>query len=567
MRRANSIRIRILSVGLVLVAILLIAKLYSVQILQGPSYKAQADRQYNKGSGSHFNRGSIFFTNRDGELVSAATQKKGYLIALNTRLLEDPKYIYDQLSKTVLVDFDVFMAKANIKDDPHEVIASHVDENSGKFLIDQNLKGVNVTAEKWRYYPGDNLASHVLGFVGYKGNLNAGRYGLEKYYEDTLVRDDEKNFVNFFADIFTKVKKSISGEKFEGDIVTTIEPSLQILLQRELAKVNLNWNSSLSGGVIMDPKSGEIYAMAANPDFNPNSFGAEERIGVFPNPLVENIYEMGSIIKPLTLASAIDSGAISPETKYVDEGYVTIEGKKISNFDGKARGLVDMQEVLNQSLNTGAVFAMTKMGNDIFAKYMKEFQIGEETGIDLPNETPGLISNLDSPRKIEYATASFGQGIAMSPIGIARALSALANDGVLPSPHIVKKINYTTGLSKMIKLEEGRRVLKSETSKEISEMLVRVVDEALLGGKVKMANYSIAAKTGTAQVPNSVNGGYLENTFLHSFFGYFPAYAPRFLVFLFTVDPSAKYASQTLTSPFIDITKFLINYYEIPPDR
>ena len=184
----------------------------------------------------------------------------------------------------------------------------------------------------------------------------------------------------------------------------------------------------------------------------------------------------------------------------------------------------------------------------------------------MPNEAHGLIDNLDSPREVEHATAAFGQGIAMTHIETIRALSSLGNGGFLPNPHLVKKITYKLGGEKTIVSNPSVRVLKKETSDEITSMLIKVVDTALLGGTVKMPNYSIAAKTGTAQLVE--NGKYAEDKFLHSFFGYFPAYEPRFIVFLFNMYPKgAQYASETLTHPFIDIAKFLINYYELPPDR
>ncbi len=190
---------------------------------------------------------------------------------------------------------------------------------------------------------------------------------------------------------------------------------------------------------------------------------------------------------------------------------------------------------------------------------MINFGLGEKTGIDLPDEIKGNISNLDSPREIEAATASFGQGIAPTPIEFTMAFSALANGGYLVQPYIVE----TSQSQPVIR----RQVIKKETSEEITRMLVKVVDEALLGGTVKLDHYSIAAKTGTAQIPNENQKGYSEN-YLHTFIGYAPAYDPKFLVFLYLKKPQGvKYASHSLTPAFMDITKFLLNYYEIPPDR
>ncbi|MBU4479877.1 hypothetical protein KKG48_00325, partial [Patescibacteria group bacterium] len=202
------------------------------------------------------------------------------------------------------------------------------------------------------------------------------------------------------------------------------------------------------------------------------------------------------------------------------------------------------------------------------AKYMLSLGFGEETGVDLPNETYGLVSNLESSRDLEFATASFGQGIALTPVETVRALSVLANGGKLITPHLSQGIKYDIGLSRELLYEEGERVFKESTSDEITRMLVEVVDSALLGGTVKMEHYSVAAKTGTAQMAKEDGRGYYDNKYLHSFFGYFPAYDPQFLVFFYIVDPKeVNYASHTLTEPFVNLTKFLINYYEVPPDR
>jgi cell division protein FtsI (penicillin-binding protein 3)/stage V sporulation protein D (sporulation-specific penicillin-binding protein) len=228
-----------------------------------------------------------------------------------------------------------------------------------------------------------------------------------------------------------------------------------------------------------------------------------------------------------------------------------------------------MQEVLSQSLNTGVAFITGKMGNKKLREYfLDKYKMGEETGIDLPGEVAGLVSNLDSPRDIEYMTASFGQGIALTPIATVRALATLANGGKLVQPHIVKKIRYKTGLSKTFDYtDEIEQVLKPESAEEVTRMLVKVVDEVLAGGKEKMEHYSIGVKTGTAQIAKP-RGGYYEDRYLHSYFGYGPAYDAKFIVFLMTIEPKqAKYASQTLTEPFMDIMKYLLNYYDVPPDR
>jgi cell division protein FtsI/penicillin-binding protein 2 len=227
-----------------------------------------------------------------------------------------------------------------------------------------------------------------------------------------------------------------------------------------------------------------------------------------------------------------------------------------------------MQDVLNQSLNTGMVFAYQKLGKERMRDYMLSFGIKEKTGIDLPNETSGLVANLNSPRELEYANAAFGQGIALTPVELVRALSALSNGGILVTPHLGKKIKYDDGTEEDLMYPTKQTKISKETSEEITRMLVTVMDKSLKGGLGKIDNYSIAIKTGTAQVANNVTGGYYEDRNTHSFFGYLPAYDPKFIVFLYAVNPKGvPYAAQTWADPFLRVVKFLINYYELPPDR
>jgi cell division protein FtsI (penicillin-binding protein 3)/stage V sporulation protein D (sporulation-specific penicillin-binding protein) len=316
----------------------------------------------------------------------------------------------------------------------------------------------------------------------------------------------------------------------------------------------------------MNPKTGEIVAMALYPSFDPNHFGKERDLGIFKNDLVESVYEMGSIIKPLTMAVGIDLGVVNAKTTYNDKGFVTSDNRTFYNFDKKGRGVITLQEALAKSLNTGFAFVVDKVGIEKFGEYFRSFEIGQKTDIDLPNEVAGLASNLNSPRKIEYYTASFGQGIAFTPIGLTKAFASIANGGELVKPYVVKRYDYMIGGSKTVEPEIGKRVIKEDTARQVREMMVYNVDNSLFDGKAKNPRYSIGGKTGTAQIAE--NGKYAEDRFLHSFVGFLPASDPKFLVFLYTVNPrGVRYSSETLAQPFIDTTKYLINYYQIPPDR
>ncbi|OIO32200.1 hypothetical protein AUJ44_02910 [Candidatus Nomurabacteria bacterium CG1_02_47_685] len=547
---------------------ILIYQLVVVQIVRGDFYSERANNQYISRGDDVFDRGAIFFTEKSGEKVSAATVRSGFIIAINPSAISDAEAVYAALSSIVDINEDDFSAKAAKKDDQYEEIVNHLDVDTADRVRALGIDGVMLSKDNWRYYPGDDLAAHALGFVGYRGHELTGQYGLERYYNDVLSRSAVSFYVNVFAEIFSNIQLFDRNDKQKGDLITSIEPSVQNVLENQLNGVMERWSADSAGGVVMDPKTGIVYGLANMPDFDPNSYNMVSDPSVFPNPIIENVYEMGSILKPLTIAAGIDSGAITARTEYHDDGYIIVDGARISNYDGVGRGVVDMQHVLSESLNTGAVFTMNAMGKDVFRKYMFAYGLGDETGVDLPHEAAGLVNNLNSTRMIEYATASFGQGIAVTPIEMVRALAVLANGGVLATPHLIIGVNYEDGTSKNITPMDGEQVLKKETVDEVTKMLITVVDDALLGGAVKLDDYSIAAKTGTAQIARGDGRGYYDDRYLHSFFGYFPAYDPRFIVFLYVVYPKgALYSSHTLTYPFMDIAKFLLNYYNIPPDR
>jgi len=570
MKSSFLFRTRIIFFCISVFALILITKLFLVQVVHGSSYSERADRQYATPSSNIFERGTIYFSRKDGQLVSAAMQTTGFKLTINPVKIIDKELAFEKLSKILNLDRDEFLTKAEKENDPYEEIANHLSKEEADAISLLKIPGLFIYKEKWRFYPGINLASQSLGFVAYKGDDLGGRYGLERQYDGELSRDKNNPYINFFAEVFSNINKTLFNDQSkEGDVVTTIEPSVQGFLEKTLQNVKEKYQIDSIGGIIMNPQDGAIYALSNKPDFDLNNFSKVNSASIFANPLVESVYEFGSVVKPLIMAGALDVGVVAASTIYDDKGSVIVENKEIFNFDKKARGVVNMQEVLNQSLNTGMVFVYHKLGKEKLRDYMLSYGIKEKTGIDLPNETSGLVSNLiNSPRDIEYANAAFGQGIALTPIELIRALASLSNGGNLVVPHLVQKIKYDDGTEKDMKYNMQPTKISKATSEEITRMLVNVMDAYMKNKSTNLEHYSIAAKTGTAQVANNEAGGYYEDRHTHSFFGYFPAYNPRFIIFLFAINPKGvPYAAQTWSDSFLSITKFLINYYEVSPDR
>jgi stage V sporulation protein D (sporulation-specific penicillin-binding protein) len=566
-------RVRVLAGFFVLVVLLCIGRLYYIQVMKGDEYKQRADREFLAPQNPLFNRGTIYFTTKDGAHIAAAATQTGVSLAVEPPKIGNISQAYHILSSLIDLPRSDFFAKAQKPGAQWVVVADHLSTSTGAAIQKTKLPGVVVAQDSWRFYPGISLGAQTIGFVGYdsSGTHVVGRYGLERQYESVLERPSEDLYSNFFVQLFAGVQEAINGEGEEGDVITTIEPTVQQELERELQIYAGEWHPAVVGGIIMDPQTGAIYAMAANPTFDPNNFSQVSDANLFTNPMVNNVYEMGSIIKPLTMAAGLDAGVITATSTYNDTGCITVDTAKICNYDLKARGVIPMQQVLSQSLNVGASYVADRLGPAEMRDYfVNKYKMGEITGIDLPSEQSGLISNLTgkSTRHVEYDTASFGQGMALSPIKTVQDLAVLANGGKLVVPHVGASIITTAGLTQPISYPAPTQVLKPKSSEEVSQMLTTVVDTVLANGAVKFDHWSVAAKTGTAQVVDPTTGKYYPNLYLHSYFGYFPSYNSRFIIFLFALKPQgAPYASETWSTIFHDLVSFLINYYNVPPDR
>jgi cell division protein FtsI/penicillin-binding protein 2 len=317
--------------------------------------------------------------------------------------------------------------------------------------------------------------------------------------------------------------------------------------------------------IVVESATGKIISMASYPTFNPNEYAKVENMEVFRNLAVSDPYECGSVFKSFTLASAIDVGKITPETTYVDTGAVGEAGYTIKNSDLKSNGVQTMTQVLEKSLNTGVIYAERLMGNQVFGDYIKKFGFGESTGVDIFAEVPGNISNLSNQkRNIEYFTASFGQGITVTPLQLVMAYNVLANNGILLKPQIIDSVMHSDGSVSESSTQEVRRVISQQSAFQISQMLRSVVTDGH-GKQANVPGYLVGGKTGTAQVVGP-SGGYEDGKSIGSFAGYAPTDNPKFTILVRLDDPkTVQWAESSAAPTFGELMKFLLEYYHVEP--
>lgn len=428
------------------------------------------------------------------------------------------------------------------------------------------FKGVYLTPELSRYYPENKLAAHILGFVNDEGS---GNYGLEQAFNDIL--SGKPGY--YKAEIDPTGKRIAFGDKVlkdainGDDLVLTINRDVQAEAERLLNSQIKKFSAEGGSVIVMDPESGEIIAMASAPGFDPNEFSKVKDYNLFKNPVVQNLFEPGSIFKVLTMAASLDAGKVDLDTEYNDTGSITLNGHKIMNSDRKANGWVTITQVLERSLNTGTTYVMQRLGKASFFEYIKKFGFGSKTGIELPGEEYGKVYEPKEVNDHTYATISFGQSITVTPIQMIRSFAMVANGGKMVQPHIVDERITPDG--KKIKTDKRplEQVISKEATTKLKKMMISVVENGH-GQQAKVMGYKIAGKTGTAQVPRKDGLGYESGKNIGSFVGFGPAENPRFVVMAKIDSPKGIAWAESTAAPVVgSMLDFLFKYYEIPPSE
>ncbi len=529
-------RFTFLIVALVGLYALLGFHLYQVSVLKGDYYLAKAEAQALASQGVNGDRGAIYFTDNQGNTLPAALEQPFPVIYAVPSAIADAQEAANTVAPILNIPVPTLLGIFSRKNDQYELLVRKADPSVAQQITDLNLKGVYADFEPERFYPLGPVASQLLGYVGPNASNtgDGGHYGIEEYYNSVL------------------------GKGLSSDVSLTIDPNVQIEAEKVLDDL-IKANNATGGSVVVeDPVTGKILAMGSYPNFDPNDY-ASSSIASFMNPVTQKVYEPGSIFKVLTMAAGIDAGKLTPTTTYTDYGHLTINGRYLQNYDYLTHGAygpgTTMTQVIEHSINTGAVYAEGLIGNSTFTDYLKQFGLDEKTGIDLPGEADGNLSQL-APKapQVAFATAAYGQGVAVTPLELVNAVSAIANGGLLMRPYV----NAARAP------EVIRRVIATSSAAQVAQMMVDAVD---LAGVANIDGYSLAGKTGSAFIPDLVHGGYTDKL-IDSYIGFGPTSRPRFVAFV-KLDglPSDAIAALSVVPAFRNLSQYLINYYNIPPDR
>lgn len=561
-------RINFLAFFIFFISIAIFSKLFFLQVISYASFRDLSENQHNIFKKLIPERGEIYLQDKNESYPLAVNKETKMAYAVPKEIKsEEIQKIAETISQIFSVDTAEISEKLSKREDMYEVLKHRLNDDEINKIKEANFSGIHLADESYRYYPSFELASQIVGFVGWSGDFFGGRYGIESYNEEEL-RGKEGNIFHSRDAVGRQIaigEKEIQEAQNGTDLVLTIDHIVQYETERILKGAVEKFRAKNGSIIVMETKTGKILSMANYPTYDPNNY-AEADISAYRNLAVSESYECGSVFKPITMAAGLDSNKVDPETTYIDTGSVKEAGYTIKNSDLKSNGKQTMAQVLEKSLNTGIIYVEKLLGNKNFYDYVKRFGFGDTTGINLPGESPGNIKNLESfKRDIQFFTASFGQGITVTPVQLISAFNALANGGILMRPQIIDKRIYSDGSEEKVMPEEVRRVISEKASLQISEMLRSVVVNGH-GKQAGVPGYAVAGKTGTAQVASSTSKGYEEGKNIGSFAGFAPVSDPKFTILVRIVDPhDVQWAESSAAPTFGELMKFLLEYYNIEP--
>lgn len=536
----------------------IVGKLFYIQIFAADKF---AFNNYLQTQKINPERGNIY----DSESQPLAFNQVTYLLYAEPAKIDDKKKTIEKIDEILKIGEATL--ESRIRQDKQWVsVARGLAKAKKDKIAKLKLKGLGFDEEEGRFYPEGSSAAHILGFVGKdKDNNNIGYFGAEGYYEKDLaglpgIIKTERDVLG--NPIFIGVQDKLPGADGR-DLILTLDKTVQQIVKKRLMEGIKRYKAKEGCAIVANPSTMEILALSCLPDFDPGNYQNFPQEN-FRNPAISTLYEPGSIFKPIIVASALNENKVKLSDTYNEVGPVRIYGSEIQTWNKKYEGEISVVRILEKSSNVGMVYVGDKLGSKLMLEYLDKFGLGQETGIDLQGEVSGHLKPQPEWRPIDYATATFGQGVVVTPMQMIRAFSAVINGGYLMRPFVVSEIQSGENDKKKINPKKQRRILSEKTSLLMRKALEKTVENA----EAKWARpkgYKIGGKTGTAQIP--IAGSYDPSKTIASFIGFAPTDDPLFIVLISLREPSTSpWGSETAAPIFFEVAKDLIVYYNILPE-
>jgi len=527
-------KIHKIEIVVIIIIISLILKVGYIQIIDRAAIYNKALESWQRSFPVQANRGKIY--DSTGHVLASDLTTSSLVVVPSQ--ITDKASTAIQLAKILNVSEDVLKEKLEKKVSIQRISPEgrQLDDNISRQIQRLRLSGVYLIKDTKRYYPNDNYLSHCLGFVGID---NQGLLGLELEYDDYL--SGQNGSIDYYMDAKSHNLKMYpshySAPQSGMNITLTINGDVQDVVERELNNAYDTYHPDGIWALAMNPKNGEILAMASKPDYNPNDYKNSDKDIYNQNIPIWKTYEPGSTFKIITFSSALNENLFDMDKDtYYDKGYEYVSGARIKSWKKGGHGLQTFREVLQNSSNPGFVEIGRRLGKDRIYNYVKNFGLTEKTGVDLPGESSGIMFKYENFNELEQATVAFGQGISVTPLQLVTAISACVNGGELLKPHILKEVRNSNNSDVVYesKKEVVRKVIKEETSKKVRDALESVVSDG--GGRnAYIEGYRIGGKTGTAQ--KAVNGSYVGGGYILSFVGIAPIDDPEIVLYVAMDNP------------------------------
>ena len=540
--------------------IALFSRAFQLQVLSGEKLKNLAQRQHMATLQLQPERGMIY--DRNGEKLAVSVLADS--VCADPTRIADPVRASQQIAGILNLDKQVVMKKI-LEPKSFCWLARRISPDQAANVDNVEIEGIFLVKEPKRFYPNGQLAAHLLGFVGADAN---GLEGLENKYDDILKGKPEK--LAWARDakgkkIFLRVGNNEAKKDESVNLVLTIDSRIQYLVETHLKEAVVSKGAKGGIAIVMDPKTGEILAMANEVGFNPNNIN-----GLTPekwrNRAVTDYFDPGSTFKPFLVAGALEEKTIRESEKfYCEDGNYKVANRVIHEANRKRHGQLSVRDILKYSSNIGAVKIAQKLGKEKFYQYIDNFGFGMKTGIDLPGESPGLVRPVKKWTKVDTATIAFGQGVSVTAIQMISAMSAIANGGVLMKPYILRSVTDKNNIPiKMYNPTVVRKVVSVETAKRMTNMLTEVVGSADGTGKnANIVNVAVAGKTGTSQKFDFSRGVYSSEKVRTSFMGFFPADNPQVAILVILDEPQRdKWGGVAAAPVFKSIGEQILNCFK-----